>query len=175
MNYAEIERLYLNPLQAHGYFVHIVGQGQQPNTLLLECTLYLTDTGEDGTPNNPLCIGPAESIVHEGRCIACQASLMEAGVGSRQQQRGSIVCPLCSGWTLPWSIRTRKFQGEFQLIPEENEVDYIYPKGADPLNGTPRIRSKEQIELICNALSSLTQNKIDLAVLKKEVHSPLAF
>ena len=175
MNYAEIERLYINPLQAHGYFVHIVGQGQQPNTLLLECTLYLTDTGEDGTPNNPLCIGPAESIVHEGRCIACQASLMEAGVGSRQQQRGSIVCPLCSGWTLPWSIRTRKFQGEFQLIPEENEVDYIYPKGADPLNGTPRIRSKEQIELICNALSSLTQNKIDLAVLKKEVHSPLAF
>lgn len=175
MNYAEIERLYLNPLQAHGYFVHIVGQGQQPNTLLLECTLYLTDTGEDGTPNNPLCIGPAESIVHEGRCIACQASLMEAGVGSRQQQRGSIVCPLCSGWTLPWSIRTRKFQGEFQLIPEENEVDYIYPKGADPLNGTPRIRSKEQIELICDALSSLTQNKIDLAVLKKEVHSPLAF
>ena len=175
MNYAEIERLYLNPLQAHGYFVHIVGQGQQPNTLLLECTLYLTDTGEDGTPTSPLCIDPTESTIYEGRCIACQASLMEAGVGSRQQQRGSIACPLCSGWTLPWSIRTRKFQGEFQLIPEENCVDYIYPKGADPLQGTPRIRSKEQIELICHALSSLTQNKIDLAECKKEVHSPLAF
>ena len=152
MNYAETEYLY--PLQAYGYFVHIVGQGKQPNTLLVECALYLMDTGEDGTPTSPLCIDPTESTIQEGHCIACQASLMEAGVGSREQQRGSIACPLCNGWTLPWSIRMRKFQGVFQLIPKENRVDYIYPQGADPLNGTPSIRCKEQIELICDALTA---------------------
>jgi hypothetical protein len=142
----------LASLQSKGYFVQIIGPGPSEHTLLLECTMYFTDTTEDGTPTNPLCLGPKESILYEGHCFACRASLMESGVPSRPQKRGSILCPLCNEWTAPWSIRMRKYQGVFRVFPEEKRVDYIFPQNADSPGTIPSIRSKDMIVQISNVL-----------------------
>ena len=133
----------LASLQSKGYFVQIIGPGPSEHTYLLECSMYFTDTTEDGTPTNPLCLGPKESILYEGHCFACRSSLMESGVPTRPQKRGSIVCPLCNEWTAPWSIRMHTYRGMFQLFPEEKRVDYISPRNAYSTNTNPSSRFKE--------------------------------
>jgi hypothetical protein len=143
----------LNTLQAKGYFVKFLEESFE-NRYIFECTMYFTDTAEDGTPTNPLCIDVSTSTIYDGKCIACNASLMEGGIPSRPKKRGSIECPLCLGWTEPWSISMRTYRGIFKIDWEEKRVDYLFPPAPDPPLSIPSIRSKELIEERKSALLS---------------------
>lgn len=154
MNNSVFERQHLESLRSEGYFVSIFGPGKIPDTLIMDCKIYLTDSDEHGGATRPLCVWPEEPIIWEGKCTGCKASLLEDGVGSRPFKRGSVVCPLCNGWTEPWSIQVRHYRGVFKIIPGQ-PAEYIKDGGCDMAGVTHLIHSQHQINAIAFALSHM--------------------
>ena len=135
-------------LRSHGLFVTVFSQGGSTDTYIVDCTVYLTDTNEDGSPALPFCISPSDSLRDdEGDCVCCKANPKD--VKERVLKRGSILCPLCNSPTAPWSLISRHFRGIFKVIP--GKPAEIQPNGIVP-DGYKPMTDLQQIQLISEAL-----------------------
>jgi hypothetical protein len=81
-------------------------------------------------------------------CICCNELPQKTG----PYKHGSIVCPICSAWTKPGTLRQRHFRGLFHFAVGETPF-FIAPTAGE--GGLPdRMTNPEQIEAITQALSS---------------------
>ncbi|NBO53223.1 MAG: hypothetical protein EBU84_01225 [Actinobacteria bacterium] len=105
-------------LSSEGYFVTIYREGEQKNTLVVDCRMFFTDTDEAGGPASPFCIGPGEPRrTADNRCVACdQHPQSYATPYVTGRIKGSAICPLCSCQVKQHTLKSRRFRGIFRLI-----------------------------------------------------------
>ena len=105
-------------LSSEGYFVTIHSEGEQKNTLVVDCRMFFTDTDESGGPASPFCIGPTEPRrTADNRCVACdQHPQSYATPYVTGRIKGSAICPLCSCQVKRHTLKSRRFRGIFRLV-----------------------------------------------------------
>jgi hypothetical protein len=149
-DWQDIEQ-FLHPLSAQGLFVSIFGWND-PTTLIIDCALYFTDTDEQGNPASLFTLDSVDKMRNTRdakNCCICCDKLPENTVAYKH---GSIICPVCSAWTKPGTLRERHFRGLFHFVVGEP------PSFVGPAGGLPnRMTNKEQIEAITGALIKATQ------------------
>lgn len=147
---------FLRPLCTQGLFVSIFGWNDT-KTLIIDCELYFTDTDENGDPAGLFCVDPVEKLRFardaQNRCICCEQNTLESG--PIRYQRGSIMCPICSAWTKPGTLRERHFRGLFRYVV--GEVPFFVGVGSGEKCLPDQMTNKEQIEAITGALIKATQ------------------
>jgi len=153
------ENKYLAPLRAHGYFVSIFGEHDAPLSLIIDCSVYVTDSGEEGT--SVLRHMPGDPTTEDGACIACSAFLGER----REWKTGCVLCPFCSNYTRPWALCRKSFREVFTVVPGK-PATLVRP----PIANMPseRMTSQHMIESISNALKHAALYVIDPAQLRNE-------
>ena len=105
----------LNSLQEKGLFVRILGESSEPNTLIVECSIYVTDH-DDETGVTTILEIPDGPVKENGRCVACDCLVESYTTTPIALKKGCIQCPLgCGGVTKPWALRERKYHGIFKL------------------------------------------------------------
>jgi len=151
-DWQEIEQ-FLLPLCAQGLFVSIFGWNDA-QTLIIDCALYFTDTDEQGNPASLFSVDSVNKMRNgENHCICCEQLPQHlAPGGPRQYSPGSIVCPICSAWTKPGTLRQRQFRGLFRFAVGEPPA-FLGPAGGQ--KGLPqKMTNEEQIQAITEALSN---------------------
>jgi hypothetical protein len=145
---------FLHPLCTQGLFVSIFGWNDM-KTLIVDCELYFTDTDENGNPARLFCVDSVEKLRFardaQNRCICCEQNTLESG--PTRYQRGSIMCPICSAWTKPGTLRQRSFRGLFHFAAGEVPF-FVGPGGGDKCLPA-QMTNAEQIEAITAALLSV--------------------
>ena len=150
MDIQMIEQTYLAPLKEQGYFVTIFGEGSQHNSLIIDCSMYFTDTDEGGGPANPICHTAGDPCRDEGgHCVACE-NLPQC---IRSWGNGSVMCPFCRGWTKPWTMQQRNFRAIFQLLPDGTAIIQERATGYKDTLPSKWISNPEMIQVIADALA----------------------
>ena len=153
-DWQEIEQ-FLLPLCAQGLFVSIFGWND-PQTLIIDCALYFTDTDEQGNPASLFSVDSVDKMRNgrdaQNHCICCE-QLPQSTVAYKH---GSISCPICSAWTKPGTLRQRHFRGLFHFAVGE-PPSFVGPAGGN--KGLPdKMTNEEQIEAITQALSKASKH-----------------
>jgi hypothetical protein len=152
MDIHAIEQTYLAPLKEQGYFVTIFGEGSEENTLIIDCSMYFTDTDEGGGPAKPFCYekgGPCRNEMNQ--CVACEQ--VQEEYTQTHWRNGSVMCPMCAAWTVPWSLRQRSFRAVFKLVPGGSaEIQEKPPSYKDEWT-SKWMTNAEMIEVITSALA----------------------
>ena len=153
-DWRKIEQSLL-PLRTQGLFVDIFGWNDR-TTLIIDCSLYSTDTDEQGNPASLFAVDSVDKMHNarhtNNRCICCD-QLPQHTVGSDPMpyRHGSITCPICSAWTKPGTLRQRSFRGLFHFAVGE-PPSFVGSAGGE--KGLPdKMTNSEQIEAITEALS----------------------
>jgi hypothetical protein len=150
-DWQEIEQ-FLQPLSAQGLFVSIFGWND-PTTLIIDCTLYFTDTDEQGNPASLFTVDSVDKMRHprdaDNRCICCEQLPQNTVV----YKHGSITCPVCSAWTKPGTLRQRHFRGLFHFVVGDPPF-FLSPGGGEKCL-SDQMTNPEQIDAITAALSSV--------------------
>ena len=143
MELSGFENKYFGPLRAHGYFVSIFGESDTPLSLIIDCSVYVTDSGEEGT--SVLRHMPGDPTTEDGACIACSAFQGER----REWKTGCVLCPFCLNYTQPWALRRKSFREVFTVVPGK-PATLVRP--ASKVMARDRMTSEHMIESISNAL-----------------------
>ena len=151
MHWQTIERHFLKPLRSEGLFVTIFGLNS-PNTYVVDCTLYFTDTAEDGGPANPFSYDIKQALCTKpgNPCICCE---QVPTTERKTLTYNSIPCPLCFSSVESSKLKRRNFRGLFHAT--KGQVATF----TGPVNGLPDIRpltNETQIELILTAFTRAT-------------------
>ena len=151
MHWQTIERQFLKPLRSEGLFVTIFGLNS-PNSYVVDCTLYFTDTAEDGGPANPFSYDikqPLRTTPH-GACICCEQVPTTETVSRIYNY---VPCPVCFSSVEASKLKRRTFRGVFHAM--KGQVATF----TGPVNGLPDIKpltNETQIELILGAFRRAT-------------------
>jgi len=142
----------LYPLCTQGLFVRIFGWNDS-TTLIIDCTLYFTDTDEHGNPASLFSVDSVDKMRNardaKNRCICCDQ--LPQNTVPMPYKHGSISCPICFAWTLPGTLRERQFRGLFHFAVGE-PPSFVGSAGGE--KGFPdKMTNSEQIEAITEALS----------------------
>ena len=137
----------VSALSSEGYFVNICSEVEEKNTLIVECSMFFTDTDENGDPARPFCIEKDEPrLTKDNRCVACdEIPCMYLS----ERITNSVICPICSSHVKKGAFKTRRFRGIFRIVP--NGPAQILP----PLNKNSKIQwmtNNHMIEMIANVL-----------------------
>ena len=156
MDTMAIEQTYLAPLREQGYFVTIFGEGSEENSLIIDCSMYFTDTDEGGGPAKPFCYTAGDPCRNEmNQCVACDQVHEE--YKQTHWRNGSVMCPMCAAWTIPWSLRQRSFRAVFKLVPGGSvEIQEKPPSYKDEWT-SKWMTNPEMIEVIATALAPAAQ------------------
>jgi hypothetical protein len=141
-----------SPLWEHGYFVNIFSESRsnESSEVVVNCILYFTDVDVETGGYTLLRLNDSDPIYQNGFCVACD-NTQGYNTGF---QRGSITCPLCSNWTMPWTLTKKDFRGIFKLNPGEPAT--FLPLETANLKlpeGTSQIYGEQMIWAISQALS----------------------
>ena len=153
MYWQTIERNFLKPLRSEGLFVSIYSLNS-PTTYVVDCTLYFTDTGEDGEPASPFSYDIQQALRSkpDNACICCEKlpiPLDEMPV-YRKLNCNYIPCPLCSYPVESTKLKRRNFRGIFHATKGQLAIF------VGPINNLPEIRpltNETQIESILGAFT----------------------
>lgn len=148
MHWQTIERQFLKPLRSEGLFVTIFGLNS-PNSYVVDCTLYFTDTAEDGGPANPFSYDIKQPLrtKPDNACICCEQVATEE---RKTLINNSIPCPVCFSSVEPNKFKRRTFRGVFHAT--KGQIATF----TGPVNGLPDIKpltNETQIESILGAFT----------------------
>ena len=156
MDAIAIEQTYLAPLKEQGYFITVFGEGSQENSLIVDCSMYFTDTDEDGGPAKPFCYEKGDPLRNEmNQCVACDQ--VQEEYKQTHWRNGSVMCPMCAAWTTPWTFRQRSFRAVFKLLPGAKAIIQEKPPGYKDEWSSKWMTNTEMIEVIAEALAPAAQ------------------
>jgi len=141
----EFEKKYFEPLREEAYFVSVFGPGPEPFTLIIDCSVYLNDVDWAGGSTGVVRVGRHDPLREDDKCVGCSAKTNE----TREWKRGSIICPLCSTWSAPWSLRQRPYRGIFRLEP--GKPGKLVPELMTDLE-QPKMTNDHMVKTISDAL-----------------------
>lgn len=153
-DWQEIEQSLL-PLCTQGLFVSIFGWND-PQTLIIDCALYFTDTDEQGNPASLFSVDSVDKLRNardaQNHCICCD----QLPQSTLAYKHSSISCPICSAWTKPGTLRKRTFRGLFHFAVGD-PPSFVGPAGGQKYL-PDKMTNEEQIEAITEALSNAAKH-----------------
>lgn len=144
---SDFVRTHFFPLWQQGYFLSIFGGEKE--ALILDCLMYFTDFDEETGAHTLLRLDPSDPTYHDGCCSVCNRAEDEKA----EWKNGSVICPLCSKWTKPWTLTEKSYRGTFKINPGEPATLLPLKEGVTYPEKTFQISGEAMVSAVCEALS----------------------